>query len=157
MKEGICLNPYVLTDNNYYKEGFIIIEEKNDYIIKYLKISIFDNELYIQGYKKNNNSVIEFSINKTNSLYSILDNFYSIIKDNKIYSQDKDIYSNSYMLLKKEKDNITLYLNDSEQRKKDFININIKDKYQDFLSLINDLATISLGSTKEHILSKIIK
>lgn len=161
----------ILKDKTYINDGYLLIEEEDYNIKRYLKISKIQNKLYLTAHEKGLNineelafKTILFKINKNDKEYSIFNNFYE--KSKGIIFFDRDISSNGYSHLKIEKDNDILFLIiridiiNSINKKNESIVIDLENsniKHNELINMYNDLSKIVIGETLKDFSRKLLK
>lgn len=164
---------YVLYDNKYFGEGYFIVSEVNGKISKFLKISMLGKDIYMRAFEiesHDNDDMtfrnIDFSVNEECDLYPIFSELYNYIGGENVFTIDYEMHGDNHISMSRQNDSITLTLSKDICKGKEvgteFIVVNFGDvvtnkHFRELNTFYNDLSKVSIGSTKEGFISKVLK
>lgn len=164
---------YVLSDDKYFGRGYFIIVEENGDIKRFLKMSSIGQDLCMCGFDKDSYDKdymtfrsIDFAVDENSNLYSVFSELYNFIGGTNVFTIDRDLHGDNHICMSRENNTITLTLSKDvwkgSEVQTDFIFINFGDMmignhFMEFYNFYKDLAKVSIGSTKEEFISKVLK
>ena len=158
---------YVVWDEAYFGNGYLIVSKLDDEIVKFIKIGEVINgfpQFYIRAYEKDSFydpkeefRKVEIKVNKNEPLYNVLVNFANALNGNSIYSIDSSIQGANHLSVKGYTNEASIIVNKDVygvRNSTDFVDILIGDKcscafYDEFLNFYNNLSTISVEKSHD--------
>ena len=172
----VGIETYVLYDDKYLGEGYFIISEYYNQIIKFIKIyktNYFGLPSYsIRGYEVDsvdtddrNFREIEISVDRKTELFDIISSFANSLNNDRLYALDPKHYGKNNLSAEVYKNTAFLILAKDIWRSRggtNFIDIELGDhltceKYNEIAKFYKALEEISLGKTKEDTIKRILK
>ena len=130
---------YVLYDNKYFGEGYFVVVEYKGKIKKFLKISLFEQNLFIRAFEVGSHDKddmifrnIDFCVKEDSDLYNIFSELYNFIGGTNVFTIDTEMHGYNHVNMYRKDDSIVLTLAKDVWKGTevgtDFIIINLGDK-----------------------------
>lgn len=166
---------YLMYDENYMGQGYLIIQTVNDEITKFIKISSFGEggfptfsiRGYEEGLKDNLDkpfTTISITVKREESLFVALNKLARNLKEEKMYSIDPYFQGKSNLMVKSDEDSVTIIINKDilgVRNSTDFIDITLGDEYSckfynELLLFYNALSSLPIKNTNDEYIKKLL-
>lgn len=166
---------YVMWDDKYLGPGYLIVSKLDDEIVKFIKISVWDNEgilnFYIRAFEKDTVEEvnqdfrkIDIKVKSNDPLYNAIFDLSKSLNGKSLYSVDSLMHGKNNLKVEGYLDEASLIVNQDVYRVKyttDFVDVLVGDNYSckfydAFFNFYNQLSAICVENSNDNDIKQLL-